>query len=47
MSVQVVPANIIMDDGQLSIYHSHSLLVCLVVTNTAVEVKHSFMTFLA
>ena len=25
---------------------SHSPLVCLVVTNTAGEVKHSFMTFL-
>ena len=47
MSVQVVPANIRMDDGQLSSSQSDSLLVCLVLTNTAGEVKHSFMTFLA
>ena len=46
MSVQVVPANIswVMLSGPPALYHS--LLVCLVVTNTAGEVKHSFMTFL-
>ena len=45
MSLQVMPANINwMKLGPTA--PSHSLLVCLVITNTAVEVKHSFVTLL-
>ena len=33
--------------AQVSGSEYHSLLVCLVMTNIAVEVEHSFMTFLA